>query len=76
MSYEFESLPIKEQKLIKLRNWFNTSYTTYEQMLTRRAYLGIDDKIKDEFRNKTYKSLKDLYDEAEICAKEIKELSK
>ena len=63
-----------KEKLFELTNWFNTDYTTYEQMLVRRKTLGIEDTIVDEFRNKTYHNLIELYEEAEVVAKEIREL--
>ena len=63
-----------QQKLSELKNWFNNDYTTYEQMLVRRKTLGIEDTIVDEFRNKTYHNLIELYEESEKVAKEIKEL--
>ena len=67
---------LDEQKLIELTNWFDKDYTTYEQMLVRRKTLGIEDTIVDEFRNKTYHNLIELYEEAEVVAKEIRELRK
>lgn len=74
MSFEFESLTENEQKLINLTNWFKTDYATYEQMLTRRKTLGIEDTIVDVFRNKTYHNIIELYTEAEVVAGEIREL--
>lgn len=65
-----------QQKLSELKNWFKTDYATYEQMLVRRKTLGIEDTIVDEFRNKTYHNLIELYEEAEVVAKEIRELRK
>ena len=59
-----------------LQQWFKTNYTEYEQMFTRRKALGIEDTIVDEFRNKTYHNLIELYEEAEVVAKEIRELRK
>lgn len=66
----------QRQKLKELDNWFKTDYTTYEQMLVRRSYLNLDDEIVDNFRNKTYHDLFELYTEAEVVAKEIRELRK
>jgi hypothetical protein len=47
-------------------------------MFTRRTALGIEDIIEDEFRNRVgenaYHNLIELYEEAEIVAKEIREL--
>ena len=63
-----------QDKLAELTNWFKTDYATYEQMLVRRKTLGIEDTIVDEFRNKTYHNLIELYEEAEVVAKEIREL--
>lgn len=65
---------INQDKLLELDNWFKTDYTTYEQMFTRRKTLGIEDTIADEFRNKTYHNLIELYEEAEVVASEIREL--
>ena len=65
---------VNQEKLDKLDNWFKTDYTTYEQMLVRRKTLGIEDTIVDEFRNKTYHNIIELYEEAEVVAKEIREL--
>lgn len=67
---------LKQNKINQLDNWFKTDYTTYEQMLVRRSYLNLDDEIVDNFRNKTYHDLFELYTEAEIVAKEIRELRK
>lgn len=67
---------LKQNKLNELTNWFDTIYPTYEQMLVRRKTLGIEDNIVDEFRNKTYHNLIELYEEAEVVAKEIRELRK
>lgn len=63
-------------RIEELDNWFKTDYATYEQMLVRRKTLGIEDTIVDEFRNKTYHNIIELYEEAEIVAKEIRELRK
>ena len=78
--------PVKPQELIdkenavirieELDNWFKTDYATYEQMFVRRKTLGIEDTIVDDFRNKTYHNLIELYEEAEIVAKEIRNLRK
>ena len=67
---------LNQIKLVELDNWFKTDYATYEQMLVRRKTLGIEDTIVDEFRNKTYHNLIELYEEAEVVAKEIRELRK
>lgn len=67
---------INQNKINQLDNWFKTDYATYEQMLVRRKTLGIEDTIVDEFRNKTYHNLIELYEEAEVVAKEIRELRK
>lgn len=61
-------------ELNELVSWFKNSYTMYEQMLIRRKTLGIDDEIIDELRNKTYKSVIQLYNEAEVVAGEIRVL--
>lgn len=61
-------------KLGDLIIWFDKTYPKYEQMFTRRKTLGIADTIIDEFRGKTYHNLIELYEEAEIVAKEIREL--
>lgn len=45
-------------------------------MLVRREVLGLKDTIVDGFRNKTYYNIIDLYEEAEVVAKEIRELRK
>ena len=63
-------------KLSDLDNWFKTQYREYNEMLTRRKELGIEDTIVDEFRNKTYHNLSELYREAEVVASEIRELRK
>lgn len=67
----------KETNAVKIReldNWFKADYAKYEQMLTRRGYLNIQDKIVDTVRNKTYTNLTELYTEAEIVAEEIRNL--
>lgn len=64
----------QKQNLAQLEYWFKEKYTEYEQMLIRRKTLGIEDTIVDEIRNKTYKSIIQLYNEAEIVAGEIREL--
>jgi hypothetical protein len=46
----------------------------YNEMLTRRASLGIEKSCVDKIRNKTYNTLNDLYLEAEIVVNEINEL--
>ena len=61
-------------RLLDLDNWFKTQYREYNEMLTRRKELGIEDTIVDEFRNKTYHNLIELYEEAEVVASEIREL--
>lgn len=65
---------INQQKIAELKQWFETDYRTYCEMLTRRQALDIDDKIVDQFRNKTYTNLTELYQEAEVVAQEIKDL--
>ena len=65
---------LKQNKINQLDNWFKNDYTTYEQMLVRRSYLNLDDEIVDNFRNKTYHDLFELYTEAEVVAGEIREL--
>ena len=67
---------LNQNKILELDNWFKIDYTTYEQMLVRRSYLNLDDEIVDNFRNKTYHDLFELYTEAEVVAKEIRELRK
>ena len=67
---------LNQNKILELDNWFKNDYATYEQMFTRRKTLGIEDTIVDEFRNKTYHNLIELYEEAEVVAKEIRELRK
>ncbi len=69
----------KENNAVRIKeldNWFKTDYATYEQMLVRRSYLNLDDEIVDNFRNKTYHDLFELYTEAEVVAKEIRDLRK
>lgn len=61
-------------KINKLKDWFNNNYRMYNEMLTRRATLGIEKGCVDKVRNKTYYSLNDLYAEAEIVVAEINEL--
>lgn len=61
-------------KIRELTNWFKTKYREYNEMFTRREALGKTDVIEDEFRNKTYHSLIELYEEAEIVASEIRKL--
>lgn len=61
-------------KIAELDSWFREKYLEYEQMFTRRKALGIEDTIVDEFRNKTYHNLIELYEEAELVASEIREL--
>ena len=63
-------------RLSELLYWFDKDYPRYEQMFTRRKTLGIEDTIVDEFRNKTYHNLIELYEEAEVVAGEIRELRK
>lgn len=65
---------INKQKITELKQWFENDYRTYCEMLTRRQALDIDDKIVDQFRNKTYTNLTELYEEAEVVAQEIKDL--
>lgn len=76
---EEEKIKIKlenERIISELDNWFENDYKKYEQMFNRRKTLGIEDTIVDEFRNKTYHNLIELYEEAEVVAKEIRELRK
>lgn len=63
-------------RLSELLYWFRNDYLEYEQMFTRRKTLGIEYTIIDEFRNKTYHNIIELYEEAELVAKEIRELRK
>lgn len=65
---------MQEHNFAELDHWFRVTYTQYEQMLIRRKTLGIEDTIADEFRNKTYHNLIELYTEAEVVASEIREL--
>lgn len=67
---------LNQIKLRELDNWFKIQYREYNEMLTRRKELGIEDTIVDEFRNKTYHNIIELYTEAEVVAKEIRELRK
>lgn len=61
-------------KIEELDNWFKNDYTTYEQMLSRRQRLGIEDEIVDSFRGKVYHNINELDLEAEEVSKEIREL--
>ena len=61
-------------RLSELLYWFKNNYLEYEQMLIRRKTLGIEDTIVDDFRNKTYHNIIELYTEAEVVAGEIREL--
>lgn len=61
-------------KINKLKDWFNTNYRMYNEMLTRRASLGIEKGCADKIRNKTYCTLNDLYLEAENVVEEINQL--
>ena len=78
--FNLEKYRVRKQKeknnvrVEELDNWFKTDYAKYEQMFTRRKALGIEDVIEDEFRNKKYHNLIELYEEAEDVAKEIREL--
>lgn len=63
-----------QEKIFDLDNWFKTDYAKYEQMFNRRKALGKEDIIVDEFRNKTYHNLAELYEEAEVVASEIRKL--
>lgn len=65
---------LNQNKIAELDNWFKTQYREYNEMLTRRKELGIEDTIVDEFRNKTYHNIIELYEEAEVVAGEIREL--
>ena len=67
---------LNQQKIAELKQWFESDYRAYCEMLTRRQALSIDDKIVDQFRNKTYTNLTELYEEAEVVSKEIRELRK
>lgn len=69
----FENLT-KEEKKSLYETWFEKDYPKYEQMFTRRKALGKEDTIVDEFRNKTYHNLIELYEEAEVVASEIRKL--
>jgi len=62
------------QQIKELQRWFDNDYRTYCEMFTRRNFLQIEDTIVDNFRNKTYHNLRDLYIEAENVATEIKNL--
>lgn len=68
------------KKIAELTNWFETKYREYNEMFTRREALGKSDVIEDEFRNRVgenaYHNLIELYEEAEVVAKEIRELRK
>ena len=63
-----------QEKIAELDNWFKTQYREYTEMLTRRKELSIEDTIVDEFRNKTYHNIIELYTEAEVVASEIRQL--
>lgn len=65
---------LNQDRIRELDNWFKTDYATYEQMFNRRNFLHIDDVIVDEFRNKTYHNIAELYEEGEIVAGEIRKL--
>ena len=65
---------LNQDRIRELDNWFKIDYSTYEQMFNRRKTLGIEDTIVDDFRNKTYHNLIELYEEAEVVAGEIREL--
>lgn len=67
---------LNKDKIRELDNWFSNNYRTYIEMFTRREALGKTDVIEDEFRNKTYHNLIELYEEAEVVAEEIRELRK
>jgi hypothetical protein len=58
----------------KLKNWFNTNYRMYSEMLTRRQALGIVKFCDDKVRGKVYFTLDELYQEAEKVVNEITEL--
>lgn len=82
-AYEYEDIYVyipyteeefKQNKLRELTIWFDKDYPKYEQMLIRRKTLGIEDTIVDEFRNKTYHNIIELYTEAEVVAGEIRRL--
>lgn len=82
IEFSVDKYNVRKQKeldvviLEDLTNWFDKDYPKYEQMLVRRSYLNLDDEIVDSFRNKTYHDLFELYTEAEVVAKEIRELRK
>lgn len=86
LEFDVEKYEARKQKannavtIEKLDSWFENDYKKYEQMFTRRKALGIEDVIEDEFRNrvgdKAYHNLIELYEEAEVVAKEIRELRK
>lgn len=78
LEFDVEKYEVRKQKannavtIEELDNWFKNDYATYEQMLIRRKTLGIEDTIVDEFRGKTYHNIIELYEEAEVVAKEIR----
>ena len=65
---------VVRNSIIKLKNWFNTNYRMYNEMLTRRKALGIEKACDDKVRGKVYSTLGELYQEAEKVVEEINQL--
>ena len=65
---------INDKKIEELKKWFNNEYRLYNEKLTRFQALDIKEEIYDEYRNKTYLTLNDLYLEAEKVRLEINDL--
>lgn len=64
----------KKKRIDQLKKWFDKDYRYYFEKLTRFEALGIIDGVFDEFRNKTYTTLLELFEEAEIVRFEINDL--
>ena len=62
------------KEIEELKNWFNTEYRTENEKATRLQALSIAYSHYDEYRDKTYTNLNDLYQEAEIVRARINEL--
>ncbi len=63
-----------QKEIEKWRKWFDEEYRQQNEKATRFQNLNIEYSHYDEFRNKTYTSLNELYLEAEVVRNLIQEL--
>lgn len=66
---------IKDNEIYELKHWFDNVYRCQVEQAMRAQYFQQSYSYVDSYRNKTYTSLADLYNEGNVVQLKIRELT-